>query len=204
MTGHGRCPAEGLRERKKRATSAAIHEVALRQSEERGIDAATVETISEEVGISARTFFNYYPSKAAAILGVTIVPLDDERRQAFLTSDGDLVADLCDLLASQLSVPAEMARVHAIFRAHPDLVEDARHRMGPVRDELKRLTRQRVDDPLEGRLAVALVMSAFGLVIQSGGPAEGPTLGQRLREAVGMIGEYARDRHLSGGFGFTS
>ena len=57
----------GLRERRHRQTSADIRDAAVRLARERGFDKVTIEEICAEVGISARTFFNYFPNKESAI-----------------------------------------------------------------------------------------------------------------------------------------
>lgn len=61
--------AEGLRERKKRLTRTALHRAALELADELGLEAVTVEAIAERAEVSARTFFNYYPSKDDALVG---------------------------------------------------------------------------------------------------------------------------------------
>ena len=60
----------GLRERKKTETFQAINRAALALATERGPAAITVDDIAEAAGVSARTVFNYFPTKDAAILGV--------------------------------------------------------------------------------------------------------------------------------------
>ncbi|MFF8913068.1 TetR/AcrR family transcriptional regulator [Streptomyces sp. NPDC015032] len=57
----------GLRERKKRATRDALADVALRMAADRGIEKMTVEAVTDAVGVSVRTFFNYYPCLEDAI-----------------------------------------------------------------------------------------------------------------------------------------
>ena len=57
----------GLRERRRRQTSADIRDAAVRLSLERGFDKVTIEEICVEAGISTRTFFNYFPNKESAI-----------------------------------------------------------------------------------------------------------------------------------------
>lgn len=59
----------GLRERKKIKARLAIERAALELVLERGYDGTTVEDICERAEVSKKTFFNYFPSKAAVISG---------------------------------------------------------------------------------------------------------------------------------------
>jgi AcrR family transcriptional regulator len=57
-----------LRTRKKAATRQALHEAALRLAMTRGLDDVTVEDIADDVGVSRRTFSNYFANKEDAVL----------------------------------------------------------------------------------------------------------------------------------------
>ncbi|MER7891688.1 TetR/AcrR family transcriptional regulator [Micromonospora sp. NPDC094482] len=58
----------GLRERKKRATRAALSHAAWSLMVEQGIDAVTAESVAATVDVSPRTFRNYFASREEAIL----------------------------------------------------------------------------------------------------------------------------------------
>lgn len=57
----------GLRERKKRAARRAMSEAALNLAMEKGVEQVRVEDIASAVGVSPRTFNNYFSSKEEAI-----------------------------------------------------------------------------------------------------------------------------------------
>ncbi|BBZ33741.1 TetR family transcriptional regulator [Mycolicibacterium confluentis] len=58
----------GLRERKKQRTREAVRAAAFRLFEENGYAATTVDQIAEAADVSARTFFRYFPNKAAVLI----------------------------------------------------------------------------------------------------------------------------------------
>lgn len=66
----------GLRERKRRATRAAIERAAITLVGEKGYDNVTVAHICERADVSQGTFFNYFPTKDAAIVGIGVYDLD--------------------------------------------------------------------------------------------------------------------------------
>jgi AcrR family transcriptional regulator len=66
------CPhPAGLRERKKIATRQALGVAAMRLAIERGLDNVLVEDIADAVGVSTRTFNNYFASKYEAICSLS-------------------------------------------------------------------------------------------------------------------------------------
>ena len=68
------------RERKKEQIRRSLLEAANRMFRERGFEATTIEQLCEEVDISRRTFFRYFPDK-----GALLFPNRGERLDRFLT-----------------------------------------------------------------------------------------------------------------------
>ena len=115
-----------LRARRRRRTEREIHEATLRLATRHGFDQVTIDMISAEAGVSRRTFFNYFPSKEAAVVfGPSELPA--AALAAFLSGSGaepaQVLRDLSRLLVRQLEEDApdrdDMRQVFALASAHP-------------------------------------------------------------------------------------
>jgi AcrR family transcriptional regulator len=60
-------PVSSGQERRRRRTQRALQEAAIALTGRRGLAAVTVEDIAAAAGVSRRTFFNHFPTKAAAL-----------------------------------------------------------------------------------------------------------------------------------------
>ena len=63
--------ATNLRARKMAQTSRDISSMARRRALDVGLPGFTIEELCEQVGVSRRTFFNYFASKEDAVLGIS-------------------------------------------------------------------------------------------------------------------------------------
>ncbi|MES5824761.1 TetR family transcriptional regulator [Streptomyces sp. RG80] len=109
---------ESLRERRKRETLQEIHAAALRLASEHGFEKITVEMISEEAGVSTRTFFNYFPNKESAVVR-GLPTLSAAGVDAFVAPGPghprEVLADLTEFLVTELAQnPPERAEMHAV------------------------------------------------------------------------------------------
>jgi AcrR family transcriptional regulator len=82
-------PRPSLRERKKLATRRSLRRVALDLVVERGFAHVTVEDIAEAADVSPRTFFNYFPSKEAAMFGADLDSTRALRRRLVEEAPGE-------------------------------------------------------------------------------------------------------------------
>jgi AcrR family transcriptional regulator len=159
-----------LRERKKTETRAAIHEAALRLVAAHGAAHASVGAICSEAGVSTRTFFNYFPSKVSAIVGLSTFEITDAQRESFLAGEGErgLVRDLCALVGEIMDssaragtdrAGADRQAIRELLADQPELAPDVIRLAALLRRDIVALTEHRTT-PERAQLAVTLVMSA--------------------------------------------
>jgi AcrR family transcriptional regulator len=115
----------GLRERKKRATRAALTEAAIRLAAEHGAEKVTVEAISAAAGVSVRTFFNYFDTRDDVFV-LTDAEAGARIRRALLDAPPALtpLEALQDALAAEL---AEAEHHHDLWRLHAEVLRAAPH-----------------------------------------------------------------------------
>lgn len=116
-------PSPGLRERKKDATRRAMADAALRLVADRGYDHVTVADIADQVGVSRRTFSNYFSGKAECLVAVSAGWVDDVLQAVRLAP---AEASLMDVLASALErlavdLPHRWELLHEVCLAEPEV-----------------------------------------------------------------------------------
>jgi AcrR family transcriptional regulator len=118
----------GLRDRKRRETRARLEEAAVTLVLRDGLEKTTIGTISELADVSPRTFFNYFDSKDAAILGLRHLEITDESvAQCVAGDDGeDLVGSVVHLLFAVMDAPPSRPTIREdrleILRRYPQIL----------------------------------------------------------------------------------
>jgi AcrR family transcriptional regulator len=152
----GASPRGGVRERKRRATRNAIQRAALTLSLDWGFDRITVEEISRAAQVSSRTFFNYFATKEAAVVGdMPTLPVGPavERfvtagDQPILDGIRDLLLGTVDALPDPDDVDIEQLR-RQLLREYPSLFSVRMAGMRQLELDLAGLVERRLvrDDP---------------------------------------------------------
>lgn len=188
----------GLRERKKLETRRAIRRAALDYALEHGIENLTVEIIAEEVGISSRTFFNYFSSKEEALITDTskiterLRPLIDQRPldEAPFRTLRIVFTENDPLALTGADRPRAMARMQLI---HQD-IGLMRHQMTQqitfeksLAEILAERLRVDIDSDPRPELLAGVTGSIFSIAIRRWAKGSPGTLLEILREAFNQV-----------------
>ena len=170
----------GLRARKKRATRAAIERTLLELVLERGYASATVDEVCARVGVSKKTFFNYYASKEAAIRGDMVAfPTADQVRAALANKPAgegylDTVVSLLGLDEGHPGGEPELARLRSevlstmpqlLYQGHRELARAQKTICETLADYLEAHPEERlIPDVPVGEEVVAAASTAVSVV----------------------------------------
>jgi AcrR family transcriptional regulator len=134
--------APGLRERKKQQTRRRLEQAAVAIVVEDGLDALTVDAISERAEVSPRTFFNYFDSKEDAIFGLGTEEATRRSVEVAVAeiAPGPLIDSILELLMrasdSAMLDHGLRERRRAILRDHPELLGHHFSHIGRMLDPL--------------------------------------------------------------------
>lgn len=145
----------GLRERKRIATRRSIQLAAIGLVAENGLDRLTIDEIGRVADISPRTFFNYFPTKEAALIGDTPTIPSSEVIEGFLSAGPgeSILHGIADLLIEASDNVAEdhelTQRRRAVLKEHPQLFAMRMLTMKTFEEELRLVVAQRLarDEP---------------------------------------------------------
>ena len=147
----GRSTTEQLsgREIKQRETSLRIERSAVSLVLEHGFESVTVDMICEASGISQRTFFNYFKTKDAAVIGDEPPKIDEAQARAFIATDSpDLLPEVLELVVSSslAGSPDEKLLTDRLrlFEKYPELLLRQMDRMNRLTTELSELIYLRI------------------------------------------------------------
>jgi AcrR family transcriptional regulator len=103
------------------ATATRLTSVARRLTAERGLNGFTVEEVCDEVDVSRRTFFNYFPTKEDAVLGIDPGEELEKFSAGFLARGshgwGTVIDDLVDLVIDHFAATGPDPVAHREFTA---------------------------------------------------------------------------------------
>jgi AcrR family transcriptional regulator len=134
-------PPVSLRERKKRDTRRALRRIALELVADRGFSNVTVEDIATAADVSPRTFFNYFPTKEAALFSM----------------DPDRIAQLRDAIVAASPDQPALDAVHAVMTGVAEgIAEEFRDLGGGPADWLRWMKAARADAHLRAAQAAQM------------------------------------------------
>ena len=184
-----------LRTAHARRTRAAIRAAALCLTRERGYVAMTVDDVAALAGVSRRTVFNHFSSKADLIV-VGLDPPDPDDVEAFVSGTGTLLEDLGSLLASGAeSVEPEhdwLLACPEVVRDNPEVERAVHERLWAISSSLTEVVARRLgaapDDPrVRAVVAMAMAIQRTAMAMWAGKGAADEPQKIRLADAVRTV-----------------
>jgi AcrR family transcriptional regulator len=182
---------DGLRERKKARTRAAIREHALRLFREQGYQATTVEQIAAAAEVSPSTFFRYFPTKEDVVLqdDMDIRMIEAlERQPAELSPLGAARAAVREMLASYSEADIEvLSQTTALTMTVPEVraraLDEFTRTIAVIGEAVAKRAGRRPDD-----LAVRVTAGAIiGVIMSITMPWEGWSDRQTMEDVFRRI-----------------
>lgn len=160
-------PKPGIREAKKYETRRALGFAAFELALEQGLHGFVVEDVTDRVGVSRRTFFNYFSRKEEAVVAVGGFVFDDGMAALRDRPADEPLLDSLRLVVEQVIRPDNLGlitRLSTIASDYPELVPyelAVRERM--VQGAHEALV-ERMPSDCPTFFPLALVHAAFGVV----------------------------------------
>nr|WP_201469046.1 TetR/AcrR family transcriptional regulator [Microbacterium hydrocarbonoxydans] len=162
--------ADSLREQRKRETARALTEEARRLTTEKGFAGFTVEELCAEVGVSRRTFFNYFESKENAVFGFAAIdPRQKALEEEFAAQDGDLLDDFIRLTIARFDLfnPLDDApALFAVIEQEPRLLKAAFEQIGKNERRDMAIIVQRTGDGADAELHAEVMVHTVGALVR--------------------------------------
>ncbi len=185
----------GLRERKKAATKLALGRAAVRLAAERGLAGATADAIAAEVGVSARTFHNYFTSKEDAILHCAESDIQDWVRTLRERPADEPIWDSLEyvavgFLADPSCDPAEMSVVGRLIEESPALMARTHRLQESVGRDLGVAIAERTGTDIDRDLYPNLLQMVVGCAVKTAlelADQDGRTPAELITEAFAQV-----------------
>lgn len=163
--------ADSLREQRRRETTRALTDAARRLTTERGFAGFTVEELCAEVGVSRRTFFNYFESKENAVFGFAAIDSRQEGLEAeFVARSGDLLDDFLRLTIDRFELfnPLDDApAMFAVIEQEPRLLKAAFEQLAKnERRDMELVVRRSGEGAADAELHAEVMVHTVGALVR--------------------------------------